>query len=126
MRPLTGDIVDAPFFEPFDDKRTLEHPPQIGRIEVRVRHPAFVAIGRRERVGSDLLAHPKTPIAHRSKGCEQRRVRIEKRCDSCQRISDLRRVPVQQRVRAQGRGKALVLRKIAVAAGRRYLEPRMR
>lgn len=110
MCPRARDIVNAPFFEPFDDKRTLEHPPQIRRIEVGVRHPAFVAVGRRERGGSDLLAYPKTRIARRSKGCEQRRTRIEKACDSYQRICDLRRTAVQQGMRAQGGGKALVLR----------------
>jgi len=124
MGPRAGDIVNAPFFEPFDDKRTFEHPPEIRRIEVRVGHPAFVAIGGRERGGSDLLAHPKTRVARRSKGCEQGRARIEKRCDSYQRIGDLRRAPVQQRMRAQGGGKTLILRKIAIAAGRRYLEAR--
>ena len=125
MCPRARDVVNAPFFEPFDDKRTLEHPPQIRRIEVCVRHPAFVAIGRRERGGSDLLAHPKTRIARRSEGCEQRRTRVEKRRDSQQRIRDLRRAAVQQRMRAQGGGKALVLWKIGIAVGRRYLIARM-
>ncbi len=94
MCPRAGDIVNAPFFEPLDDKRTIEHPPQIRRIEVCMRHPAFVAVGRRERGGGDVLAHPKTRIARRSKGCEQRRARFEKRRDSLQCICDLRRAPV--------------------------------
>lgn len=126
MSPRAGDIVNAPFLEPFDDKRTLEHSPKVRRIEVRMRYPALVAIGRRERAGSDLLARSKTRIARRSKGCEQRRARIEKRCDSYQRICDLGWAPVQQRMRAQSGGKALVLREIGVAAGRGYLETRMR
>jgi len=126
MRPRTGDIVNAPFFEPFDDKRAFEHPSQIRRVEVRVGHPAFVAIGGRERGRSDLLAQPKTRVARRSKGCEQGRARIEKRCDSYQRNCDLHGAPVQQRMRAQGGGKTLMLRKIAIAAGRGYLEARPR